>query len=149
MFEELIKHINSQKAEADDLRKQLTAASEVAMQANAAASARLDAVLAEERQQLAVDRRNLLSQITSLITAQGEVQDARLRNKITEVQKDIISSKDAFEASRAKYSEGMDSWNDNETSLVGEVLRSRETLKSKLKEDWVVSKCSILLFFSC
>jgi kinesin family member 11 len=149
LFEELIKHINSQKAEADDLRKQLTAASEVAMQANVAASARLDAVLAEERQQLAVDRRNLLSQITSLITAQGEVQDARLRNKITEVQKDIISSKDAFEASRAKYSEGMDSWNDNETSLVGEVLRSRETLKSKLKEDWVVSKCSSSFFFSC
>jgi kinesin family protein 11 len=139
LFEELIKHINSQKAEADGLRKQLTAASEVAMQANAAASARLDAVLAEERQQLAADRQSLLSQISSLITAQGEAQDLRLSAKITEVQKDIISSKDTFEASRAKYSEGMDTWNDKETSLVGEVLRSRETLKSKLKEDWVVS----------
>lgn len=109
------------------------------MQANAAASARLDAVLAEERQQLAADRQSLLSQISSLITAQGEAQDLRLSAKITEVQKDIISSKDTFEASRAKYSEGMDTWNDKETSLVGEVLRSRETLKSKLKEDWVVS----------
>jgi kinesin family protein 11 len=108
------------------------------MQANAAASARLDAVLTEERQQLAADRRNLLSQISSLITAQGDAQDLRLRAKITEVQKEIISSKDTFEASRAKYSESMDSWNDKEASLVGEVLRSRETLKSKLKEDWVV-----------
>jgi kinesin family protein 11 len=140
LFEELIKHINSQKAEADDLRRQLTVASEVAMQANAAASARLDAVLTEERRQLAADRQSLLSQISSLITAQGEAQDVRLSSKVSEVQKDIIASKDAFEASRAKYSEGMDAWNDKETKLVGEVLRSRETLKSKLKEDWVVSE---------
>lgn len=109
------------------------------MQANEAASVRLDAVLTEERQQLAADRQSLLSQISSLITAQGEAQDLRLSTKITKVQKDIISSKDAFETSRAKYSEAMDSWNDKETSLVGEVLRSRETLKSKLKDDWVVS----------
>lgn len=109
------------------------------MQANAAASARLDVVLTEERQQLAADRQNLLSQITSLITAQGEAQDARLSAKVSEVQKDIIASKAAFEASRAKYSQSMDSWNERETGLVGEVLRSRETLKSKLKEDWVVS----------
>ena len=108
------------------------------MQANAAAAARLDAVLAEEHQLLAADRQSLLSQISSLITSQGEAQDLRLSTKITEVQKDIISSKNTFEVSRAKYSEGMDSWNDKETSLVGEVLRSRETLKSKLKEDWVV-----------
>ncbi len=140
MFEELLKHINSQKAEADDLRKQLIAASELAMQANATASARLDAVLAEERQQNVADRQTLLSQITNLITAQGEMQDARLSTKINEVQKNIIASKDTFEASRTKYGEGMDSWNDKETNLVSEVLRSRETLKSKLKEDWVVSR---------
>jgi kinesin family member 11 len=109
------------------------------MQANATVAARLDAVLAEERQQLAADHQSLLSQISSLITAQGEAQDLRLTTKITEVRKEIISSKDTFEASRVKYSQGMDSWNDKETSLVGEVLRSRETLKSKLKEDWVVS----------
>ncbi len=109
------------------------------MQANAAASARLEEVLSEERQQLANDRRSLLSQISSLVTAQGVAQDLRLSTKINAVQKDIISSKVAFESSRAKYSEGMDSWNEKETSLVGEVLRSRETLKSKLKEDWVVS----------
>lgn len=139
MFEELIRHINSQKADADDLRKQLTAATELAMQANAAASARLDAVIIEERQQLAADRQNLLSQITSLITAQGEAQDIRLSTKIRGVQTDIILAKDALEASRAKYCEGMDSWNDKETTLIGEVLRSRETLKSKLKEDWMVS----------
>jgi kinesin family protein 11 len=108
------------------------------MKANIAASAHLDAVLTEERQQNAEDRRTLLSHISSLVIAQGEAQDLRLSTKINAVQKDILSSKDAFESSRAKYSEGMNSWNDKETNLVGEVLRSRETLKSKLKEDWVV-----------
>lgn len=113
------------------------------MRANVAASERLDSVLADERKQILVDRQSLLSQITSLITAQGEAQDTRLSTKIGEVRQDIISSTDTFEASRSRYTLGMDAWNEKETHLVGEVLRSRETLKSKLKEDWVVCDCQI------
>jgi kinesin family protein 11 len=139
LFEDLLKHINAQKAEADVLRQQLTAASEVAMQSNVAASSRLDEVLREEREQAAADRQSLLSQITSLVVAQGEVQDARLVSKIGDVQISVLSSKDTFEASRAQFNQGMDAWNVKEGLLVEEVLRSRETLKSKLKEDWVVS----------
>jgi kinesin family protein 11 len=87
--------------------------------------------------------------------AQGETQDARLTAKIGEVQKDVLSSKESFEASRVQYGQGMDAWNDKEGKLVEEVLRSRETLKSKLKEDWVVSDCSVayisifLTFIGC
>jgi kinesin family protein 11 len=145
MFEELIKHVNDQKSEADELRKQLKIASEAAMEANAAASTRLDAILTEERQQAATDRQNLLSQITSLIVTQGETQDTRLCTKINEVQQSVLSSKEAFEASRSKYSEGMDAWDDKETKLVEKVLKSRESLKSKLKDDWVVSYRNPLL----
>jgi kinesin family protein 11 len=76
--------------------------------------------------------------------AQGETQDARLGAKIGEVQKDVLSSKESFEASRVQYGQGMDAWTEKEGKLVEEVLRSRETLKSKLKEDWVVSDCSSL-----
>jgi kinesin family member 11 len=148
MFEELIKHVNDQKAEADGLRRQLIIASEAAMEANVAASTRLDTILAEERQQAAADRQSLLSQITSLIMTQGEVQDTRLCTKINEVQQSVLSSKEAFEASRSKYSEGMDAWNDKETKLTEEVLRSRENLKSKLKEDWMVSFRNPLLGYS-
>lgn len=115
------------------------------MQATAAASARLDTVLADERQQATEDRQSLLLQITNLITTQGGIQDARLSMKIGEIQRDIISSKQTFEASRSEYSAGMDSWNEKETHLVGEVLRSRETLKSKLKEDWVVCEPDVYL----
>lgn len=109
------------------------------MQANSAASAKLDDVLREEREQAAVDRQSLLMQITNLVMAQGETQEARLSVKIGEVQKDVLSSKESFETSRTQYSQGMDAWNEKEGKLVEEVLRSRETLKSKLKEDWVVS----------
>jgi kinesin family protein 11 len=145
MFEEMLRHINSQRAEVDGLRQKLTTATELAMQASTAASTRLDAVLLEERQQAAADRQTLLSQITGLVMAQGQVQDERLASKISEVQKDIVSSKETFEDSKVQYNNGMDAWNDKETLLVEEVLKSRETLKSKLKEDWVVS----LSFYFC
>lgn len=139
LFEDLLKHVNAQRAEADVLRQQLTAASELAMQSSIAASSKLDEVLREERELAAADRQSLLSQITSLVVAQGEQQDFRLSAKISEVQKDVLASKDSFETSQSHYSQGMDSWNEKEGVLVDGVLRSRETLKSKLKEDWVVS----------
>ncbi|CZR56168.1 probable kinesin-related protein bimC [Phialocephala subalpina] len=139
LFEDLLKHVNAQKAEADALRQQLNTASELAMQSNIAASTRLDEVLREERDQAAADRQNLLLQITNLITTQGDTQDARLGSKIEEVRKDVVASKESFETSRTQYNDGMDAWNEKEGSLVEEVLRSRETLKSKLKEDWVAA----------
>ena len=55
------------------------------MQANAAASTKLEDVLREEREQAATDRQTLLSQITNLVMAQGETQDARLGIKIADV----------------------------------------------------------------
>lgn len=146
MFEDLLKHVSAQKDEADALRQQLNTASELAMQSNMAASARLDDVLREEREQAAADRQNLLLQITNLVTTQGEAQDARLGSKIEEVKKDVLASKESFESSRTQYNEGMDAWNEKEGTLVEEVLRSRETLKSKLKEDWVVRHPAALRF---
>jgi len=138
LFEDLLKHINAQRTEADELRQQLQTASELAMQSNVAASAKLDDVLRDEREQAALDRQNLLSQITNLISSQGEIQDKRLGVKIAEVQQTVMSAKESFEVSRNQYSQGMEAWNEKEGKLVEEVLRSRETLKSKLKEDWVV-----------
>jgi kinesin family protein 11 len=139
LFEDLLKHVSAQKAEAEALRQQLSAASELAMQSNTAASSRLDEVLRDEREQAAADRQTLVSQITSLIMAQGEQQEKRLEGKISEVQKDVITVREIFEESHVQYGKGMDAWNEKEVTLVEEVLRSRETLKSKLKEDWVVS----------
>jgi kinesin family protein 11 len=135
----MLKHVAAQKEEANSLRRQLTAASELAMQANIAAEIKLDQVLRQEKAQAVTDRQNLLSQITSLVMAQGETQDSRLTDSIHGVRQDIIASKEAFESSHQQYSVSMDTWNEDEIKLVEEVNRSREALKSKLKEDWAVS----------
>ena len=138
LFEDLVKHIRSQKTEVDSLRQQLQAASELALHSNVIASNNLDKVLQEERKHAATDRDNLLAQITCLITSQGKTQDERLMTKIGEVQSSILSAKDTFEASLTSYDQGMDTWNEKEDELVEQVLQSKETLKAKLKEDWVV-----------
>jgi kinesin family protein 11 len=128
-----------QQTEAEELRMQLSDASDAAVQAHAAASLQLEMVLAEERRQSNQDRQNLLSQITLLINAAGDAQDQRLNNKVSLVKNDIATSNETFVAAKAKYSEGMDQWSQKEKLLVEEVLRSRETLKSKLKQDWMAS----------
>lgn len=139
LFEELIKHIDSQKLEVNSLRAQLKAAQDAHVAAQIAATSKLETVLAEEKSQAATDRQNLLAQITLLVNSQGESQDHRLAQKIGDVQSEISTSKDELEVANATYERGMESWNDKEVMLVENVLRARETLKSKLKEDWVVS----------
>lgn len=140
LFEDLVKHTAEQRAEADGLRQQLHAASEVAMQSSAEAAAKLDQVLQEERQQAALDRQTLLSQISGLVAAQGEAQDQRLASRIGEVQKDVLSSKERFEASRSEHTQHMKTWDEKEEKLIDELRQSRDTLKIKLKDDWMVSK---------
>jgi kinesin family member 11 len=138
IFEELIRHLATQKAEADDLRKQLAIASSSIVEANTASSAKLEQVLTEERQQAAQDRQDLISQITGLITSNAEKQDARLTSKIGGIQAEIINSKASFETAQSNYNEGMDTWSTKESLLVEEVVKSREVLKHKLKKDWMV-----------
>ena len=125
--------------EAHGLRKQLSTACQAAIQADADVSARLQACLTEEREQAVLDRQSLLSQITDLVNKSGEQQDARWTSKIDAVRSDIASSTLKFEAADTLYSKGMDVWSQKENLLVEEVLKSRETLKSKMKKDWNVS----------
>lgn len=143
MFEELVKHINVQKVEADELRSRISTAAQDVMQAEIQVSSQLESVLNEERAQAAQDRQELLSQISSLVTKSGEAQDARWQSKINDVRSDIMSSRSVFENEEKKYSESMDLWSKKENSLVEEVITSRDALKSRMKMDWTVS-CPIL-----
>ena len=143
IFEELVKHVNSQKAEAEDLKSKLSKAAKAAIQADIEASNRLEICLAEERQQAASDRSNLLSQITDLVNKAGETQEARLEGKITAVRNEITASRSDFETADKSYNDGMELWSEKENLLVEEVLKSRDALKGKLKKDWTV--CNGLL----
>lgn len=134
--------------EADALRKQLSVASQAAIQADADVSARLQACLIEEREQAVLDRQSLLSQITDLVNKSGEQQDARWVSKIDNIRSNIASSTSKFRTADKLYSEGMDVWAQKENLLVEEVLKSRDTLKGKMKKDWNVS-CITLPLLKC
>ena len=66
----------------------------------------------------------------------GESQDARWNSKIAAVRVDIASLKSTLQSAETSYGQGMDVWSEKEALLVQEVLKSRESLKAKMKEDW-------------
>lgn len=143
IFEELLQHIGAQKVESDTLRRQLQDAGETAVESNAAIAAKIQEVVNQERRQAAEERKKLLLQITSLINSQAEAQETRLAQKATSIQQSMQESRTALEDSMAQYSQGMDAWGDREGLLVEEVTQSRETMKTKLQDDWNVSACLI------
>ncbi|KAI4176041.1 MAG: hypothetical protein LQ343_001323 [Gyalolechia ehrenbergii] len=136
IFEELVKHVNTQKTEADELRSQISMAAQAAMQAEARMSSQLQSALDEERSHAAQDRHDLLSQITSLVNKSGEVQDTRWQSKMDTIKSDIASSRSTLESEEKRYNEAMNVWSQKENLLVEEVLKSRDTLKSRMKKDW-------------
>ncbi|KAI1204778.1 kinesin-domain-containing protein [Annulohypoxylon truncatum] len=139
IFEDLMKHITSQKKESDALREQLQHASEAAVQSNSSISAQLQEVVNEERRQAAEERQKLLTQITSLINTQALVQESRLADKASSIQQSVQENSTALEGSMARYSEGMDNWNKKESRLLEEVTSSRDILKTRLKDDWTTA----------
>lgn len=124
--------------EAEKLRKIASSAAKVAIQAEVDFSSRLDACLKEERSQAAVDRQEMLSQITNLINKSSERQESRWESKINEIRNDIQVSSSTFQDADDRYNASMDVWAGKENKLVEEVLKSRETVKSKMKQDWTV-----------
>lgn len=139
IFETLLKHITNQRMESDSLREQLKDAGETIVQSNATVAARIQEVIEEERRQAAEERKNLLVQISSLIMSQADLQESRLASKAATIQQSVQETNTAFEGSMTVYSEAMDVWVDKEDQLLDEVSKSRENLKTKLKEDWNVS----------
>lgn len=109
------------------------------MQAEARMSSQLQSALDEERSHAAQDRHDLLSQITSLVNKSGEVQDTRWQSKMDTIKSDIASSRSTLESEEKRYNEAMNVWSQKENLLVEEVLKSRDTLKSRMKKDWTVS----------
>ena len=106
------------------------------MQADEDVSARLETCLSEERAQASQDRQFLLAQITSLINQSGEAQDSRWESKINGVRKEILSTSSTLHEADKSYNTSMNVWLEKENLLVGEILKSRDTLKGRMKDDW-------------
>ncbi|KAM0742574.1 hypothetical protein ACQRIT_002751 [Beauveria bassiana] len=136
IFEDLVKHITAQRSESDNLRRQLQNATNAAVLQSSGTALRIQEVVDEERRQAAEDRQKLLAQITTLINTQAETQEARFADKVSHIQKSVTESSTTLEGAVTQYNEGMDSWDGKEGELLEEVKRSREQLKTKLKDDW-------------
>ena len=139
VFEDITKHLYHQKSEADELRRQLSLATSDLAKRNHATSAKLEAILTEERNQAALERQSFLSQIIPMFNEMGESQDKRWSDKILSIREDLNAAQSTFHESECSYKSSMDSWSEREVALATEVQKSRETLKGKMKSDWTVS----------
>lgn len=139
LFEEVLRHMAAQKTECDKLRQKLEEASRIIVESNGTMSTRIQEVVEEERKQAAVERQNLLRQIGSLISSQAELQESRLAGKTALIQQTVVNSSKTFESDVAQFSEGMDAWNVKDTQILEDVAKSRDALKTKLKDEWTVS----------
>ena len=139
LFDELVKHLNTQKSEADDLRHQLSVVVNTSIQADLKTLKTLESCLLEEREQAKADREELLEQVTSLVNGASQKQDERWGSRITAACGSIAQSQSSLKTADKTYNDSMDIWTQKENLLVEEVLKSRESLKSKMKRDWTVS----------
>lgn len=136
IFEDLVRHITTQRTECDSLRRQLQNATSSAVAQNVSMAARVQEALEEERKQTADDRQKLLAQITTLINGQAETSDLRMAEKTAAIQTTISEANTSLETAMSSYGTGMDAWDAKEAALLEDVKKSRETIKAKLKDDW-------------
>ncbi|KAK4658411.1 Kinesin-related motor protein [Podospora pseudocomata] len=139
IFEELLGNISAQKVESDRLRQELEAATQTIVESNESVSDRIQEVLEEERKQAAIERQQLLSQITRLINSQAQLQESRLVDKASTIQDSIKDTNKTFKSNVAGYREGMNAWNAKDSQLLEEIAQSRDVLKTMLKDDWTAA----------
>lgn len=145
IFEDLVKHITVQRSENDNLRLQLQSATRtIALQEASMLTLVQDARdecrhAAEDRRQAAEETQKLLSQIMSQNAAQiaqAEAREARVAEKMAQIEKSVSDSRASREGAMAQYGEGMLAWDEKEGQLLETVKDSRDQLKTRLKDDW-------------
>lgn len=142
MFEKMVDHMKSQKAEVNGLRAQLLDANGKIINANREASSELQRALDEERSNAEADRATLLSQMTLLIEESGKKQASRLQSRVESIRSGISSSGDTLQEASNNYQERMVQWVGREDELVKEVTDSRDNIRNRMQEDWTVSSTS-------
>ncbi|KAL2125489.1 hypothetical protein VTJ04DRAFT_1854 [Mycothermus thermophilus] len=139
VFDEMLRHMRAQKAEADRLRHELEAAARATVESNESVAARIDEVLREERAQAAAERQALLAQVARLINSQAELQESRLADKAAALREALTETNSALESSVAEYASGMEAWAEKDHKAIEDVTGHRDTLKARLKDDLAVA----------
>lgn len=136
VFEDMIRRMNEQQAEADRLRQQVAAANSNFIMAGESSQAQLQQAIEDERKTAAVERTALLSKVSSLINDSAATQEARMNGYLENANKRIKTSSDEYRTAQQAYGAGMDNWSTNSQALIDSSIRSREAIKAKLKSDW-------------
>lgn len=143
MFGTVSRDLHTQREEAGRLRSDLQQANKKVAEANDSATTKLQSFVEEERRTANQERADLLSQIKTLLDESGERQAARFVRKADELKSDISTSQRCLRDAATTYGNGMDRWNEQEKDIVDKVMRSEESLRKKMEEDWSVSiNCS-------
>ncbi|KAF2747509.1 kinesin family protein-like protein [Sporormia fimetaria CBS 119925] len=138
-FEDVIKAMSEQQAENERLHEQIVEANTALVASNRAAKGRLMEVVDEEREKAAAERQQLLTTLTSLITANAEAQEKRLREQVASVGDDIDTATAAHNTQQSIYNEGMGAWTAKSKDIVSGVCKSRDGVKSKIKADFAAA----------
>lgn len=143
MFGKILTHLDAQKADANELRLQLEYANNQAIKASQTNTSSLEAVLELQRQNSEAERSKLLSQIKLLIEESDQRQGACLQSQVNCIRSNIISSGDQLGKASNSYKEGMEQWSQKDDELLGEITDSRDTIESKMRNDWTVRTSSL------
>lgn len=139
IFDDVVKQLNEQQAEAAHLRAHISSANVSFVEAGQESREALQNAMEEERKRAADDREKLLEQITGLITTSAEAQEKRIADQLTHAAKRIKTSEDDYAVSRQSYDEGADGLHLRSQSLVESCIKSRENVKMKIKGDWSIA----------
>ena len=136
VFEDLIKRMNEQQAEAEKLRLQIARANSTFIEAGHASQTQLQKAVEDERAAAAAERETLVAKIASLVHDSATKQEIRMSGYVEGASKRIKTSEDEYRVVQQAYDSGMDVWNGNSSALIDSTIRSREAIKTKLKGDW-------------
>jgi kinesin family protein 11 len=138
--------LDEQQSEAERLRDQMVKANEELAQRNSASNARLAALMEEERKQQATEHEALMSQMSALINSTTKKQQDRIAATLEGVRSEFDEHRDVHNKANKVFITDSQSWSSRAQELVGHVIESRESVKTKIKSDFAVSTISISCF---
>jgi len=100
---------------------------------------RLSTLLEDEKRTQALERQALLSQVTALIESTAEKQTLRVEQGITSVQTELGEHGAAHGQVHENFVTEGHQWSERSEAIVSKAMKSRETVKTKIKSDFAVS----------
>lgn len=139
IFDNLTTQIIQQHDESNRLWRQLQSATRAIAEQSIEITNRTRDAMEEERRQAAEYRQNLLLQITTLVNSQAEKQEVCLAERTAQLHS-IFDLNASLQDYIAQHGDGMDVWNEKQKGLLDQVAKSGDTMKTKLKDGWNVSR---------